>query len=188
MYRTRVGYTGGDKEFPTYQSLGNHTESVQIDFDENVISYEELLDLFLAYHNPHSQPYSQQYKSAIYYADEAQKMAAQQKKADLEEETGMTVHTEILPVETFYIAEAYHHKYYLRKVSILAQELEEKYPTLDAFLDAPSVTWINGYVFGCRSIEALLKDLPSFGLSFEAEETLKDIVKKHNFQPVCTTE
>lgn len=188
MYRTRVGYTGGDKEFPTYQSLGNHTESVQIDFDENVVSYEELLDLFFAYHNPHSQPYSQQYKSAIYYANEAQKLSAEKKKGALEEETGTTVYTEILPVETFYIAEAYHHKYYLRKVTLLVQELEEKYPTLDAFLDAPSVTSINGYVFGCRSIEDLLEDLPSFQLSLESEETLKDIVKKHNFQAVCTTD
>jgi len=176
VYRTRVGYTGGSKNDPTYQDLGDHTESLQIDFDRTVVSYEELLDLFFAYHSPYSPPYSVQYKSAIFYANEVQKLAAEKKKAALEEEKGTTVYTDILPLETFYLAEAYHQKYYLRNRPLLAQELEAKYSSLEAFLDAPSVTRINGYVWGCGTLGELLEDLPSFELSPEAEELLKQIV------------
>ncbi len=176
MYRTRVGYTGGSTLDPTYQDLADHTESLQIDFDRTVVSYEELLDLFFDYHSPYSAPYSVQYKSTIFYANEIQRLAAEKKKAALEEEKGTTVYTDILPLETFYLAEAYHQKYYLRKVTLVAQELEAKYPTLEAFLDAPSVTMLNGYVWGCGTIYQLLQDLPSFELSSAAEELLKQMV------------
>jgi len=187
VYKTRVGYTGGSKPFPTYQELGDHTESLQIDFDSTVVSYEELLDAFFSYHYPHSQAYSVQYKSAIYYANEIQKAAAEAKKAALEEETGMPVYTDILPLETFYLAEDYHQKYYLGKAPLLDKELEEKYPTLDAYLDEPSVTWINGYVWGCGTLYDLIQELPSFDLSLEAEELLKEMVKKPGPQAKCGT-
>jgi peptide-methionine (S)-S-oxide reductase len=162
VYRTRVGYTGGAKDEPTYQDLGEHTESLQIDFDRTVMSYEELLEVFFASHSPDSPPYSVQYKSAIFYANEIQQLAAEKTIAALEEETGTTVYTDVLPLETFYLAEAYHQKYYLRKVTLLAEELEAKYPTLEAFLDAPSVTSMNGYVWGCGTLAEFLLDLPSF--------------------------
>ncbi len=171
-----MGYTGGSQADPTYQDLGDHTESLQIDFDRTVVSYEELLDQFFADHSPFSPPISVQYRSAIFYANETQKLAAEKKKAALEEEKGATVYTDILPLETFYLAEAYHQKYYLRNVPLLAQELEEKYPTLEAFLDAPAVTWMNGYVWGCGTLADLLEDLPSFELSLEAAELLKQLV------------
>ena len=178
-----MGYTGGSKADPTYQSLGDHTESFQLDFDRAVVSYEELLDLFFAEHSPYSAPYSVQYKSAIFYADAAQKLAAEKKKAALEEEKDTTVYTDILPLETFYLAEAYHQKYYLRKLPLLVQELEAKYPTLEAFLDAPSVTRINSYAWGCGTLEDLLEDLPSYDLSPEAEEVLKKARAKAH--PTC---
>ena len=188
MYRTRVGYTGGSTNDPTYQNLGNHTESLQIDFDRTVVSYEDLLDFFFANHKPYSPPWSDQYKSAIFYANEEQKLAAEKKKAALEEENGATIFTDILPLETFYLAEPYHHKYYLRKNHLLVQELEAKYPTLEEFLDAPSVTWINSYVWGCGLLDDLLEELPSFGLSPEAEELLKEIVGSNSWpKATCGT-
>jgi len=186
VYRTRVGYTGGSTADPTYKNLGDHTESLQIDFDHRVVSYEDLLDYFFASHNPFSPPWSEQYKSAIYYANEDQKLAAEKMKSALEKENGSTIYTDILPLETFYLAEAYHQKYYLRKHTLLVQELEAKYPSLEEFLDAPCVTWTNAYVFGCGILDELLQELPSFGLSPEAEELLKEIVGKNTWiKPVC---
>ena len=172
-----MGYTGGTLDNPTYQVLGDHTESVQMDYDSSVLSYEELLDSFFAFHNPYAESFSEQYKSAIFYATEDQKLLAEEKKAAIEEQTGNTVYTEILPLKTFYLAEDYHQKYYLRNVPLLAQELDEKYPTIEAFLNAPSATRINGYVFGCGTLEGLMEDLPSFDLSSEAEELLKGMVE-----------
>lgn len=153
-----------------------------------MVSYGQLLDQFFEYHHPYSSAYSEQYKSAVFYADDAQKAAAEVKKAALEEETGQTIHTEILPLETFYLAEAYHQKHDLRKVPLLIDELEAKYPSLDAFLDAPSVTWINAYLWGCGLLEDLEEELPSFGLSPEAEELLKKRVGDNSWPKVtCGT-
>ncbi len=188
MYRTRVGYTGGSTKDPTYQNLGDHSESLQIDFDRTVVSYEDLLDYFFDNHKPFSPPWSVQYKSAIFYANEDQKLAAEKKKAALEEENGTTIYTDILPLETFYLAEPYHQKHDLRKHPLLVQELEARYPTLEEFLAAPSVTWINSYVWGCGLLDDLLEDLPSFGLSLEAEEFLKKIVGNNSWpKATCGT-
>jgi peptide-methionine (S)-S-oxide reductase len=181
VYRTRVGYTGGTTKDPTYQNLGDHTESLQIDFDSTVVSYEDLLDYFFANHKPYSPPWSVQYRSAIFYANQEQKLAAEKKKAALEGESGGTVYTDIVPLDTFYLAEAYHQKYSLRKNQLLTQELEARYPTLDQFLDAPIVTWINAYVWGCGLLEDLVEELPSFGLSPEAEAMLKEIVGNNSW-------
>jgi len=76
VVRTRVGYTGGDKPNPTYHNIGDHAESVDIDYDPEVTDYENLLDIFWKNHNPTSF-YSRQYMSAIFYHDAAQKEAAE---------------------------------------------------------------------------------------------------------------
>ena len=54
MVRTRVGYAGGMKINPTYYDLGDHTETIQIDYDPAKITYEKLLDVFWDSHNPYS--------------------------------------------------------------------------------------------------------------------------------------
>ena len=77
MLRTRVGYTGGTLANPTYRRLGDHTEAIQLDFDPSRVSFEQLLRLFFASHDPHEreaspkgdEPYKRQYMSAIWPAD-----------------------------------------------------------------------------------------------------------------------
>src|SRR6056297_3828024 len=65
VIRTRVGYAGGSTEGPTYKMIGDHTETIEIDYDPAVISYRELLEIFFDSHNPYSQSYSRQYASLI---------------------------------------------------------------------------------------------------------------------------
>ena len=67
MVRTRVGYTGGTDDSPTYERLGDHTESVEIEYDPSRLSYQELLDIFWASHTPTLEPYARQYMPAIFY-------------------------------------------------------------------------------------------------------------------------
>ena len=76
MIRTRVGYTGGNKENPTYRTLGDHTESIEVDYDPGIISYADLLKVFWRSHDPGSRSWSRQYIAAIFYHNEEQKKQA----------------------------------------------------------------------------------------------------------------
>ena len=78
--RTRVGYAGGSKPNPTYRDLGDHSETVQIDYDPSKISYQELLAIFWDTHNPGSRPYSRQYASIVFPHDAEQENLAMEAK------------------------------------------------------------------------------------------------------------
>ena len=70
------GYTGGSQSDPTYHHLGDHTESFQIDYDPARIPYSTLLEEFWKEADPTEPPYSRQYMSAVFFADEGQKNLA----------------------------------------------------------------------------------------------------------------
>ena len=114
MVDTRVGYAGGTTQNPTYRSMGDHSESIQIDYDPDVISYERLLAEFWASHRPTRPSRSRQYASVIFYADEEQRLAAETSKRAMEERLGTTLHTDIVPLDRFYLAEEYHQHYYAK--------------------------------------------------------------------------
>ena len=117
------GYSGGDVENPTYEkvSLGatGHAETVQIEFDPQVISYSDLLTVFFATHNPttlnaQGNDIGTQYRSMIFYTDLAQKKEAEDFINNLNSELGGKVVTELREFERFYEAEDYHKNYYER--------------------------------------------------------------------------
>ncbi len=117
------GYTGGHKENPTYEEVSagstGHLEAVQIRFDESVISYERLLDIFWKHVDP-TDPGGQfvdrgaQYRSAIFYHDGRQKQLAEASKQALTQTKRFDrpIVTEIRPAASFYPAETYHQGYY----------------------------------------------------------------------------
>ena len=119
---TMVGYTGGNSPNPTYQDVctgrTGHAEAIQLEFDPNVISYEVLLDIFWANHNP-TTPNQQgpdvgsQYRSAVFFHDSDQENKARKAKQDLEESGKFSrrIVTEIVKATTFFNAEEYHQKY-----------------------------------------------------------------------------
>lgn len=119
---TRVGYTGGTTPDPDYRQvctgLTGHAEAIEVRFDPAVISYAQLLDAFWAMHDP-TTPDRQgadvgtQYRSAVFYHDDAQRMQAERAKADLNacQRYSAPVITEIVPATTFYPAEDYHQRY-----------------------------------------------------------------------------
>lgn len=117
------GYTGGFIKNPCYREICNgtsgHAEAIQIEFDEQIISYSDLLEVFFATHDPttlNRQGYDvgTQYRSAIYYHNEKQKEAAQNMISFLEKHNmfDSKIVTEISPVEVFYIAEEEHQDFY----------------------------------------------------------------------------
>jgi len=123
---TEVGYTGGTKADPTYEEVctdsTGHAEAVRVTFDPGHVSYEELLAVFWASHDPTSlnrqgPDHGSQYRSAIYYHGEEQREAARRSSADLAASGRMErpVVTEISPAGTFYRAEEYHQRYLERR-------------------------------------------------------------------------
>ena len=99
--RTRVGYAGGTSEDPSYRRIGDHSESIQIDYDPSVITYQELLTYFWDGHTSTSPPFSQQYASIIFYHDDEQKTLALNSKERQEEQCGCEIFTEIVPANEF---------------------------------------------------------------------------------------
>ncbi len=76
MVRTRVGYAGGTKRNPTYYNLGDHTETIQIDYDPTYVSYRELLDIFWESHDPAARPWSRQYMAVVFYSQRGAETAS----------------------------------------------------------------------------------------------------------------
>lgn len=176
MVRTRVGYAGGTKRNPTYHSMGDHAESIQVDFDPSVLGYAELLDLFWSCHNPCDRAYSRQYMSAIFFHDEGQKRLALETK-DREEKRRGRIATEILPLGTFTVAEDYHQKYYLRGEREIAKELLAVYPDPAAFRESTAAARLNGYIGGDGSAAALQGEIGRLGLSPAGRDRLRGYVR-----------
>jgi len=116
------GYTGGTKENPTYEEVctgkTGHAEAVQVVFDPEKVSYEELARVFFETHDPtqvnrQGPDIGTQYRSAIFYLNDEQKEVAEKLVALLREK-GYDVATEITPAGTFWKAENYHQDYYTR--------------------------------------------------------------------------
>lgn len=120
---TKVGYTGGSMENPGYYDVATgktgHAESIEILFDPEIVSYEELLEVFWKIHDPttlnkQGPDIGTQYRSAIFYHDEKQKETALNSKKKQEESKQYinSIKTEIVPADVFYPAEEYHQKYF----------------------------------------------------------------------------
>ncbi|MCH7303044.1 peptide-methionine (S)-S-oxide reductase MsrA [Acinetobacter sp. NIPH1876] len=119
------GYAGGISQNPTYeqvcQGTTQHAEVVLIDFDEQQISYTQLLNVFFTTHDPttlnrQGNDIGTQYRSVIYYFNDEQKQQAEQIIHDLEDE-GLNIVTELSPAPTFYPAEEYHQNFFARNPS-----------------------------------------------------------------------
>lgn len=120
---TRVGYTGGHFENPTYEDvctgLTGHAEAIEILFDPSMVSYDELLDVFWSIRDPttlnrQGPDTGSQYRSAIFYHSQEQEKAAILSKEKLQS-SGRYINdivTEIINASYFYPAEDYHQQYF----------------------------------------------------------------------------
>jgi len=117
------GYMGGQVKNPTYAQVcggdTGHAEVIEVEYNPEVISFEELLLIFFKTHNPttlnrQGNDVGTQYRSAIFYTDDEQKAAAEAmiKQLDAEGIFDHKIVTQVVPVETFYKAEGYHQDYF----------------------------------------------------------------------------
>lgn len=120
VVQTRVGYTGGQLNHPSYEQVctdtTGHAEAVEVAFDPSVVSYDELLEHFFASHDPttpdrQGPDVGSQYRSAVFFHDADQKARAEQALARAQQRLGRRVVTAITAASTFWPAEEYHQRY-----------------------------------------------------------------------------
>ena len=124
---TQVGYSGGRVPHPSYEDVcggdTGHAEAVMVEFDSDVVSFDELLEVFWSVHDPCSfdrqgPDVGSQYRSVIFYHSEEQRLKAIAAKDSLQRSGrcgGSPVATEIVPAADFYRAEEYHQRYHERR-------------------------------------------------------------------------
>ncbi|WP_345778167.1 peptide-methionine (S)-S-oxide reductase MsrA [Ruficoccus sp. ZRK36] len=128
VLKVESGYIGGDVPNPTYQQVctgtTGHAEAIRVSFDPEKVSYEQLVRLFFAAHDPttlnrQGADVGTQYRSAIFTLDDAQADTAERvkKEIDASGEFSRPIVTEITPATTFYPAEDYHQDYFERNSS-----------------------------------------------------------------------
>ena len=121
--KTEVGYSGGKTKNPTYESVcyenTDHKEVLLVEFDDDLISYENLVEEFWKCHDPttldrQGPDVGRQYRSVIYYYNDMQKNIANKSKDKHQESFQNNIVTEISHADIFYKAEEYHQKYILK--------------------------------------------------------------------------
>ena len=125
VHSVESGYAGGHIDNPTYRAVCNgdtgHAEVVQVHFDPSVVSYRDLLNVFFAIHDPttlnrQGADVGTQYRSAIFYHNDDQKMIAEEFIESLNSQKiwDNPIVTEVSPLDKFYMAEDYHQEYFAR--------------------------------------------------------------------------
>jgi peptide-methionine (S)-S-oxide reductase len=142
------GYAGGTVDNPTYKQVCNgdtgHAEVIRIDYDPDIITFKDIIDLFWLAHDPttlnrQGNDEGTQYRSTIMYSSEEQKKTAETSMAEAQKEIQGKIVTEIVPLKKFYPAEDYHQDYFANnpyqgycrvvvspKVAKFKKKLEEK--------------------------------------------------------------
>ncbi len=121
VLETKVGYTGGTTVDPTYEQVSSdatgHAEAVEVWFDPALVSYDQLLSVFWAIHDPTTPnrqgwDFGSQYRSAIFFHDAEQEQLAIASRDSRQERSSRPIVTEILAASEFYEAEDYHQHFF----------------------------------------------------------------------------
>ena len=176
MIRTRVGYAGGTTKNPTYHHLGDHTETLQLDYDPAVITYAELLTVFWDSHSPERSAWSRQYMAAAFYHNEMQLEAIEASRAKIASEIKREIKTEVLPFTGFTLAEDYHQKHALRRNSQMLEEFRAMYPKSEDLVASTAAARVNGYLAGYGECDRLKREIDALGLSLEGSRKLLALV------------
>jgi len=124
VIETEVGYAGGDSSNTNYEEIctgkTGHAETVKINYDEKIISYEKLLEVFFKIHDPTQKDMQYpdmgtQYRSEIFYENEQQKNTAEKYKNLFNEKFDRKIETNISKIKNYCKAEEYHQKYIMKR-------------------------------------------------------------------------
>jgi len=148
------GYAGGHVEDPTYEAVCSgstgHAEVVRVEFDPDIVRFEELLEVFFTLHDPTTRDrqgpdVGSQYRSAVFYETETQRETVERVIEELEGDAYDGIVTEVAPLDTFYRAEEHHQDYYAKnpnqpycavQIPPKLKKVEERFPDLLADAEA----------------------------------------------------
>lgn len=156
--------------------MKDFSETVQVEFNPQEISYQQLLAVFWNSHDPTSEVYSRQYRNAIFYLSEEQRIQAEKFRERIGKEKKRPVYTAIEKAGVFYPAEDYHQKYYLRRLDKLIGEFKQMYPDNDQLLASTAAARINGYLGCYGNPEDLKEEVALFGLSASTQKYLVEYI------------
>ena len=132
VFSVTAGYSGGEEENPTYLLVKSqktrHRETIAVDYDESVVPFTELLDIFLSGVDPYDEggqfiDRGRSYTLAVYYTSEQEREETACMIRALEEASGQTTYIALEPFKTFYPAEEEHQDYYLKHPEAFEEEL-----------------------------------------------------------------
>jgi peptide-methionine (S)-S-oxide reductase len=185
VWRVTAGYAGGQKNNPTYRSIGDHTETVRVEYDPEVVSYNDLLDVFFAEHDAYATSWSDQYASLILYTDEGQRRSAEQTASNMAAKSGKSLATRIESLGTFTPAEDYHQKFYLRRYRDLEAEFSAMYPDPRDFRRSTAAARVNAILGGYGRPEDVDRLGPELGLTEDALATIRAVAGRR--MPRCAS-
>jgi peptide-methionine (S)-S-oxide reductase len=175
-----VGYTGGTTPSPTYRNLGDHTETIQIDYDPDQISYEKLLALFWKGHDPTERSWSKQYMAVLFFHNDNQKRLAVITRDRLAAQKGQKIYTQIFPASEFTLAETYHQKHALRGHRRLMEVFNTLYGDKKDFVNSIAAARTNGFAGGYGTVASLERELTRLALSPEATSRILEILRSYD--------
>ena len=183
VLRTRVGYSGGKSTSPSYKVLDLHTEVVEIDYDPDIISYGQLIDVFFSSHNETLRPYDQRVKSLIFYRSPEEYDIAKGKLDAIRDQTPEeeSVYTELKAFEVFYLAEPEHQNRSLKLETSLYGEVEQIFGSEDKIMLSILASKLNGYVYGYGTIENAQALLEVSGLSQASRDRLIEVIQNRKY-------
>lgn len=165
---TRVGYCGGTHpQTPTYQTIGDYTESIQIDFDPARISYIQLLSCFNRWHIPNTSKTRSQYAAAVFYHNDKQHQTINEMKIE---------NIRVDMFRNFFEAEDHHQKYNLKRTMMLTDVFgkEEDWKNKDKEM----ITKLNGFLAGYGSLEQFRQWDKRRELTIEQQNYIKSRLKE----------
>uniref|UniRef100_A0A0N5AU00 peptide-methionine (S)-S-oxide reductase n=1 Tax=Syphacia muris TaxID=451379 RepID=A0A0N5AU00_9BILA len=182
VVRTRVGYAGGEKPSPSYYDLGDHTETIEVEYDDSLVSFDRILDCFWSHHDP-TQKTSRQYQSTIFYVNDEQRKIAehsfelmQQKRAPL------ILSTRIVELDQFYQAEDYHQKYWLRCQPAIFRKLNLSDEQL---VSSTLAAKVNAFLAGYDNFKVLERLAREYHLDTDLKNSIELIAKRGGDPRAC---
>ncbi len=172
VLRTRTGLAGGQQPDPVYRQPADHSEVVQIEYDDTILPLASLLEQFWRRHRPaaiHGYREGARYRSLLLCSHEEQLQLALHMQAMDAERAETTIRVDT----TFYPVEERHQKYYLQRQPEVVEQLVQMYDSRTAALDTRLAARLNGWSRGERTVEQLRSEVK------EWQEPLSPEMKQH---------